>query len=186
MIKSIIMKNQCRKKTKIIWPIFALICSLFSLSSCNESKFLDKPDETNLEFWITEEVKKDDFVKCTFLPGLFGGNIYLDSRYKAIISDDGSSMAVAPEVHVIYTITAYPDYADGGTYVTGIDITDPKINVYGLTMTSSQENISKTMSNFGFTSGENNRWSKNNCVFTFKKSEIIIVAKVTNDKGIIF
>lgn len=180
------MKYQHRKKAKIFLPIFALICSLFSLSSCNESKFLDKPHETNLEFWITEEVKKDDFSKCTFLPGLFGGNMYLDSRYEAIISDDGSSIAVAPEIHVTYTLTAYPDYSDGGTCVTGIDITDPKINVYGLTMNSSQENISNTMSNLGFKNNENNRWSKNNCVFAFEKSEIIIAAKVTNNKGIVF
>lgn len=180
------MKYQYRKKAKILLPIFALICSLFSISSCNESKFLDKPDETNLEFWITEVVKKDDFAKCTFLPGLFGGNMYLDSRYEAIINDDGNSMTISPKVHVIYSITAYPDYADGGTYVTGIDITDPKINVYGLTMDSSQENISNTMSDLGFKNSESNRWSKNNCVFVFKKSEIIITAKVTNNKGIVF
>lgn len=175
---------QCIKNTKVLLTLSAFICTLFSVSSCNESKFLDKPEETNLEFWITEEVDDEQFENCTFLPGLFGGDMYLGSKYKAVFND-GSSMAQEPEVHVVYTVTAYPDYSNGGSYITGIDITDPNINVYGLTMKSSKDEISKTMSNLGFLNDKNNCWSKNNCWFSFG-SGIYIGAHVSNDKGIMF
>lgn len=174
------------KKEKTLIPIATFIFSLFSLCSCNESKFLDKPEETNLEFWITEKVDNNQFANCTFLPGLFGGDMYLDSRYEALISEDGGSMAVAPEIHVVYTVTAYPDYSDNESYITKIDITDPNINVYGFTITSSQDDISKTMNKLGFSSGDTNCWSKNNCMFSFDKSSIHISAKVSNNKGIVF
>ncbi len=173
------------KNLKTLMPLSAVIFSLFSLSSCGESKFLDKPNETNLEFWITEEASHDSFKNCTFLPGLFGGDMYLDSRYEGVIRE-GSLMVEAPEIHVVYTVTSYPDYSDGGSYVTGIDITDPNINVYGLTMKSSKDEISKTLSNLGFLNDKNNCWRKNNCWFTFGGSGIYIGAHVSNDKGYIF
>ncbi len=183
-----IQANRSKTSTsKALFSISALfLMSVSSLSSCNQSKFLDKPNNTNLEFWITEKVEREQLKDCTYLPGSFGASLYLDSRYDAITSNNANSINIAPDVHVTYLLSAYPDYSDGGLYVTSISITDPTINVYGLTMASRTEDIISTMTSIGFSKGAENRYSKNNCVFTFRESEIIIGAEVTNKKGINF
>lgn len=123
---------------------------------------------------------------CTYLPGYFLASLYLDSRYEAITKDGESSTQIAPDIHVTYLISSYPDYSDGGLYVTNIEITDPTIHVYGLTITSSDEEITNTMESLGFLEETENRWNKNNCVFSFHDSGIIIGAAVTNKNGIVF
>ena len=163
----------------------AIFC-LSALCSCSSSKFLEKTDDTNLEFWITEKVSMQHYElsTCTYLPGLFGGSMHLDGRYEAIEGNNG--MLYEPEIHVVYTVTAYPDYADGGQYITSIDITDPEIYVYGLTMNSTVEEVSETMKKMGFKTSTGDRWTKNNCTFSFSTYGIRIGAAVTNKKGIVF
>ena len=81
---------------KIAFTLFSLLA--FTLPSCGgngNSKYLDRPEDTNLEFWITQKVEWKDFEEkgCTFLPGWFGADEYLDSRYQAVEEDGGMPMA---------------------------------------------------------------------------------------------
>jgi len=151
-----------------------LLLVLFSLSylfGCGSSKYLEMPNDTNLEYWITQKVEATDFDNCTFLPGGFGCDKWLDSRYEAINEPDGGTH-FAPDIHVTYIVSAYLDTSSKGNYVTRIEITDPEIYVYGLSMNSTSDVITSTMSNLGFVSNEGERWNKNNCTFTFSSTII--------------
>lgn len=166
--------------TFILFPLTTIL-----IGCSPESKFLDKPDDTNLELWITENVTDTDLLHMTYLPGYFGASEYLDSRYSPIKREDGND--VAPDVHVTYLLTSYPDYSSGGSYVTSIDISDPQIYVYGLSMNSTDSQISNTMSELGFKKRNNyNSWYKNNCFFTFNSFNIHISSAITNNDNIVF
>lgn len=163
------------------------------LSSCSsdpraltKDKILERPDDTNLAFWITQEASDDDFSECTFLPGMWGGNMYLDSKYEAvtITYEDGCKKIVELDVAVVYTITNYPDYSSKTSCVTAISITDPSIQVYGMTMSSHPDEVRHRMLGLGFMQTDEHRYSKNNCVLYFSEKTIGLNAKHTNIEGI--
>ena len=153
--------------------------------------YLDKPNNTNLEYWITQKVNGEDLVNsgCTYLPGWFGAEEYLDSRYDAEISE---GIAVAPLVHVTYLLTGYPDTLDE-TAVTHIEITDPDVNVYGLTFNSTYEDITTSMNGIADSFPTESVFDEcycsfviKNCTFSFLEGKIIIDVPVTNEQGIVY
>lgn len=163
------------------------IVTLVSLCSCSEkSYFLPRPKETNLKYWVTEKLSDDAFSDCTYLPGWVGASEYLDGRYKPVINPDNESMPRAPEIHVTYLVTAYPDLSSSYSCVTSISITDPEIYVYGLTFNSSKDEIEKKMKSMLFTQNSNGAWCQNNCNISFNETSISIGASVTNRNQIIF
>jgi hypothetical protein len=170
-------------KKAAISMIMALL--LLSASSCSFSlnKYLDRPKETNLAYWITQTVTEDDFKDCTLMPSGFGMDVYLDGRYSGEIAEDNS--VILPDVYVCYSASGYPDAVDHYC-VTEIDITDPAINIYGLTMNSTTETVKKTMTSHGFRKLENGNYTKNNVVFSFSKSRIYIHAPSTNKLGVMY
>lgn len=166
-----------------------ILVSLFLLctSSCaSDTIYLTKPTDTNLAFWITEEVSASDFDDCTFLPGGFGVDCYLDSRYIGIDEDDGG-MVSAPDIAVVYHVTGYPDLIDSKA-VTMINITDPDIFVYGLTMLSLLDDVTSTMVERGFKVNQENEhiFVKKNIRFSFGSQGINIYAEKTNKTGIVY
>ena len=117
----------------------ALLFNACSSSKKDSDIYLNRPKDTNLEFWITQRVTFNDLEDkgCTYLPGWMGADEYLDSRYEA---DTSGEMAVAPEIHVTYLVSGYPDTIDDRA-ITHIEITDPTITVYGLTINSTDNEI---------------------------------------------
>ena len=107
---------------KILVFIFCIVFS-FSLIGCTS---ISKP-QTNLEFWIAENVDKIDFSSYQQKYGMFGGNMYYGMGYLPTLDENGQQ--VDPEYYVIYTVTSYPDYMNKTKHVTRIEITDPKIEV---------------------------------------------------------
>ena len=168
--------------------IFISIIPLL-LSGCSLNKFLKRPDDTNLEFWITESCSSEDFRNkgCTYLPGWFGAEEYLDSRYEPIktIEENGYERLSVPEVHVTYLRAGYPDARDGWR-ITHIEITDPTIIVYGLSMNSSKEEIKNRMKELKFKENEYGGYYKNNCTFSFSDEYIVINATSTNNSHIVY
>ena len=145
------------------------------------------PTETDLEFWIEEDVTDFDF-SC-YLPkyGIFGGYEYYGTGYEPTVDADGQQ--TDPEHCVIYTVTNYPDYSINSLHVTCITITDPAVAVYGLTLASSAEEITETMSAKGFAVTETAYGitaKKDNITFSFSENGIIIRAEVTNENGIVY
>ena len=180
-----------KKRTILILLIpFLATLSCASLTDL----YLEKPVDTNLEYWITERVSGQQLLDngCTYLPGWFGAEEYLDSKYEPI--QEEGRMATAPDIHVTYLITGYPDTLDDRA-ITRISITDPTITVYGLTMNSSSEDIVNRMKQVGgkkLDSGEatddNEHYSYliGNCTFIFSKVSIYISAPVTNKYNVVY
>ena len=181
------------KKIKYIIgaTIFALLLGACSSNKKDSDIYLDRPEDTNLEFWITQKASFEDLDNkgCTYLPGWMGADEYLDSRYTADTSGD---MAVAPDIHVTYLVTGYPDTLDDRT-ITHIEITDPSIVVYGLTLNSTDNEIinritDKTNS-FSYVTAVDECYLKftiKNCSFSFMSNKIIIDVPVTNNSGIVY
>ena len=170
---------------------FALLLGACSSVTQNSDIYLDRPEDTNLEFWITQRVTFEDFEEkgCTYLPGWFGADEYLDSRY---IADTSGDMAVAPEIHVKYLVTGYPDTLDDRA-ITRIEITDPSITVYGLTISSTDNEIKNRIDNltnsFSYVMAADEcylNFTINNCSFSFMSKKIIINVPVTNNTGVIY
>lgn len=108
----------------------------------------EMPKNTSLEFWITEDVKDRDWTGHDEIYGWMGAREFLGSAYKKNVDTDGSDQH--PEHYVSYVITAWPDYADGGQFVTDITVTDPAVKVYGLTIASTFEEFDAVFEPLGY------------------------------------
>lgn len=178
------------KTSKLIPAFVSTLPLMATLCSCS-TFYLKKPADTNLDFWITERVERQEFEEkgCTLLPGRFGAAEYLDHRY---VADTSGDMAVAPAVHVTYVLSGYPDAKDKWA-VTRIHITDPEITVYGLTMNSTNTEIEERMAEmtdeFGYYDVNDVRhvsFNVGKCVFDFSSTDITIAVPTTNKEGIIY
>ena len=177
---------------KKISSVLSILAFTLLLCGCSKDKetqasYIDKPIDTNLEFWITQRVtlKEMEEKSCTYLPGWMGADEYLDSRYEA---DTSGSMAVAPDIHVTYLVTGYPDTLDDSA-ITRIEITDPSITVYGLTLESSETEIRERMDNIADSFSKDDSYfmfNIDNCSFMFSLEKITISVPVTNNSGVIY
>jgi len=145
--------------------------------------------ETDLEFWIAENVDNVDFSEHEPKYGIMGGREYYGSGYVPTVDENGEQRD--PEQCVIYTVTSYPDYSSGKSHITRILITDPTVKVYGLTFNSSKEDIKSTMESNGFKLKEyensnGQRFEKGKFYIRFSEKSIVISANVTNILGIQF
>ncbi len=154
----------------------------------------EKPTDTELEFWITEDAGEADFSAHAINPDWMGATEYYGLGYA-----DGD------DEYVSYLVSAYPDYADGGEYVTQITVTDPEVNIMsGLTAASSPDEWEAALTALGCTRDEDEEklgegteyklcWSSEDgkIVFTLAKytdgSAIwSAYAYVSNRNGIVF
>ena len=159
----------------------------------------EMPENTSLEFWITEDVKDRDWTGHDEIYGWMGAREFLGSGYKKNEDPTGSNQH--PEHYVSYVITAWPDYADGGEFVTDITVTDPAVMVYGLTIESTYEEFDAVFEQLGYELS----WSegaiktrvatKDGITFRLTRAvednsdvvpQIRISAEVTNREGIVF
>lgn len=181
---------------KQIVLILALTMLLIIFSSCSgKETTLEMPEDTTLEFWITQDVEDADFTDYNEILGGMGAIQYYGSGYLPALDEDG--YIVEPEYYVKYTITAWPDYADGGQYITSIDFNDPKVTVYGLTVASSYDEFEKIFNEMGYELSEDSskiseRYtaSKKGISFVLEtvdgKQNFSINAEITNKKGIVY
>ena len=161
--------------------------------------FGEMPENTSLEFWITEDVKDYDFSVHDAIYGWMGASEVLGSGYKR--NDDSTFSDQYPDHYVSYVITAWPDYADGGQFVTDITVTDPAVKVYGLTIASTFEEFDAVFEPLGYElswseGSHETRYAKKNGI-TFRLTRAVegdpsvvpvfcITAEVTNREGIMF
>ena len=146
------------------------------------------PSNTNLEFWIAENVDQVDFSKFHEKYGLFGGNEYYGTGY--VPTRDEHGQQVDPEHYVLYTVTSYPDYADKEQHITHIYITDPNVEFYGISLNSSFDEFTELIRQQGFEITESNdiavKAEMGSVWVTFTAQWIRIGVEVTNEHGIIF
>lgn len=135
--------------------IAAALAACFLFAACKSDKAariaLEEAikNETDLEFFILDDVADADFSAFQEIYGVFGARRYAPKRYG--ISESGIiSEQQIPEQCVLYTVSAWPDHADGGAFVTDITITDPKVRLFGLTVDSTAEEFIKKCEQLGF------------------------------------
>ena len=159
----------------------------------------EMPKNTSLEFWITEDVKDQDWTGHDEIYGWMGAREFLGSGYKKNEDPTGSNQH--PEHYVSYVITAWPDYADGGEFVTDITVTDPVVKVYGLTVASTYEEFDAVFEPLGYELSwsdgaiETRVATKNGITFRLTRAvednpNVVpmfrISAEVTNREGIVY
>ena len=159
----------------------------------------EMPKNTALEFWITEDVKDRDWTGHDEIYGWMGAREFLGSGYKKNEDPIGSNQH--PEHYVSYVITAWPDYADGGEFVTDITVTDPAVTVYGLTIASTYEEFDAVFEQLGYelswseSAIETRVATKDGITFRLTRAvednpDVVpvfsITAEVTNREGIVF
>lgn len=108
----------------------------------------EMPKNTSLEFWITEDVKDYDWTGHDEIYGWMGAREFLGIEYEK--NEDPNGADQPPEHYVSYVISAWPDYADGGQFVTAITITDPAVTIYGLTIASTYEEFDAVFEPLGY------------------------------------
>lgn len=108
----------------------------------------EMPTNTSLEFWITDDVKNYDWTGHDEIYGWMGAREFLGSGYKKV--EDANASEQHPEHYVSYVISAWPDYADGGEFVTDITVTDPAVTIYGLTIASTYEEFDAVFEPLGY------------------------------------
>lgn len=138
---------------KRIITLLLCVIVLMTLAGCSSNK-LEKP-ETNLEFWIGENVDDVDFSQYQehYRYGFMGsGRQYYGTGYVPTTDEDGKQLD--PEYCVIYTVAPFPYYTSKKCHITEIYISDPDVTVYGLTINSSNEDIQEIMTSNGFESVE--------------------------------
>mgnify|MGYP003300951941 CR=1 FL=1 len=163
--------------------VLSLILCLLCLTSCTVPS---KDPNTNLEFWITENVADYDFSSYIYIPS-FGGCSYVNSKYKVVY--DENNIPTFPEYYVEYSVGAYPDYSSALNYITHITIQDPEIHVYGITINTSIEEAASILKNNGYKVelNDSNTYLSaeyGKCTITKGQYSIDIRVDVTNKFGI--
>lgn len=143
---------------------------------------------TNLEFWIRDNVDGFDFSEYQKKYGIFGGREYYGKGYTPTLDEYGAQ--IDPEHCVLYTITSYPDYSDREKHITHILITDPEIEIYGLTVNSTPEEFEARLSELGFnkvgSGAKSIKMEMGNVWISLMDKQIRINANVENREGIVF
>ena len=159
------------------------IFTVLALVRGGPSKVPPRPQDTSLEFWLCDDMWEFDWSGHDEIGGWFGAREYLGTGYRAV---DGRR----PETRVSYILTAWPDYADGGSYVTTIEITDPAVSVYGLTVNSEPEEFQRVMESMGYemrSDADGDQTAvRGDFSFTLRQGELRISARVSNRDGIVF
>ena len=160
--------------------------------------------ETDLEFFILDDVIDADFSGFQEIYGWFGAREYAPKRYG--IPDANPDLQQIPEQCVVFKVSAWPDHADGGAFVTDITVTDPKVRLFGLTIDSTAEEFIEKCKPLGYKKVDKpDVWDQagvNSIEFacvksndgkyyiilekTAERSYIRIMAPVSNRSGIIF
>ena len=186
---------------RICSAVFAAVLVLCSVGCAKEETdvYYTKPEGSGLDFWICEDVHDADFSGFSTLSGTIGSKQYVNGRYAlGPIEPDG--YRELPEKYVSYTVSAWPDYADGGEFVTQIVITDPSVKLFGVSVESTMEEFIAAMTKNGFDVREHNddigvamRFAYSpdgkyyvSYIITHDIRRIVVNAPIENREGIVF
>jgi len=112
-----------------------------------EYEALPKP-ETNLEFWVGENVDDFDFSKHVEDVGWMGATGYFGLGYLPTYDENGGQLD--PEKSVLYLVTRFPDYSSESRHISEIRITDPLVHAYGITLNTPNEDAARGLEEAGF------------------------------------
>lgn len=178
------------KMKKSFVALVTLGCLVFvtcAVMASTRPYFPPRPEDTALEFWICDDVSSIDWSGHDEITGWMGAQEFLGKDYHM------STQGERPNVRVSYLLTAWPDYADGGQYVTTIEITDPAVSVYGLTVESEPTEFERVMMSMEYkvelADNSIQRAVRDGFTFTIYRGDtpkFIISAEISNREGICF
>ena len=147
------------KKLSVIIAAALAACFLFAACSGVNDKAAQialeeaLKTETDLEFFILDDVANADLSEFQEIYGGFGASRYAPKRYG--IPEGSIKEQQLPDQCVVFIVSAWPDYADGGAFVTDITITDPKVRLFGLTVDSTAEEFIEKCELLGYKKADN-------------------------------
>ncbi len=113
--------------------------------------FIERPEDTNLEFWITEKFDESQLSPYHFkLYDPYGGYTFYGTGYQPINYNHHDLYYEPPEYYVEYDFTGYPNFVDE-LHISRIKITDPSVRVFGLTINSPIEEYKEVFKKYNFT-----------------------------------
>jgi len=179
--------------------LIVLLMFLFILTGCavqrNEKVITDINEHSNFTYplltVVTDEVKSD----FNIMDG-FGMYELIDPNCDPYNDDINLYMQDNPTT--FYTVTAYPDFADGGSYITAIrtsDPSDPTLHIYDLSVGDimTMDEITTYMATLGFSHDSDiaSFYSKERTMLRVYLSEGVIIQlyvriDIMNRMGMIF
>ncbi|MDE7463713.1 MAG: hypothetical protein K2M48_01675 [Clostridiales bacterium] len=140
-----------KTKRSIICILACALClTAPGLCGCADDKVLERPKDTDLEFWITDKVSEEALKNHYRIPG-FGCEMFFGKDYQPN-EINGENSEIEPDHCVVYTVTAYPDYSSNNGHidtVTHIKITDPNVSIYGVTCNSTFDEFDAVFKDLG-------------------------------------
>ena len=130
--------------------LLSMLTLMFSSCGSNKDVKLEKPEDTNLEYWLLYNPYNKNWTELPnkYCHENFMWKSYLAQGYEPVIDEDGNLSA--PQHCVIYSTGNYPLSDMGLKRITSISITDPQVSVFGLTINSTREEIDEVMTKNGF------------------------------------
>lgn len=187
-----------KKSVVIVAAIIVITVLTLMLAGCNPLD--EKPEDTSLGYWIKQDVKGEEDLGHRLPPEEFGSTeTYLAKEYEPRYCDIHGYVIGLPEEYVVYKVGAYPDLSDGGRFITGIEITDRSVSVFGITVESSGADFESVFKDMGCEVSVENR-ANGDKVMSAEKGDVTISltnpaegrryikisVEVTNKTGIVY
>jgi len=136
------------RKLKIILLVFMLLLSGCS-KQASETIIKDISDNSNFEYELLTVVTEEIESKFNVMEG-FGVRILMDTNIDP--DNDNIDVYMLNNPTTYYYVTAYPDYMNGGSYVTKIETSDPEIYIYDFSVGDlyTEDAITEYMETLGF------------------------------------
>jgi hypothetical protein len=133
--------------------ILPLLLSAVSFSGCkpifSEKIVEDINENSNFEIALLTPADEADFSNFNTVPGM-GITGYYNKKYDEYLVEG------IHERYVQYDVSTYPTIVVGKQYVTGIEIKDPDVHIYGYTVGDSSQAFSDFLEDKGFDEFYNN------------------------------
>ena len=132
------------KKGLIFVPLLIVVASFSSCKPILSEKIVEDINEnSNFEIALLTPADEVDFSDFNTVPGM-GITGYYNKKY------DQYLVSGELERYVQYDITTYPRIMFGEQYVTGIEIKDPDVHMYGYSVGDNSQDLADFLESKGF------------------------------------
>ena len=162
---------------KIVCEMILTACCLLFGVGCSlqtDAIVKDINQNTNLEIKLLVKAEDSLFDENYESIGGFGITGYFDKKYGENYAENSDAIDA---YSVIYHVTSYPDVLLGKACVTGIEITDPAITLYGYSVGDSVDGVADFFIDKGY-----EKTYDNSHLFKFNKGKIQIRIGVNNEE----
>lgn len=135
--------------------ILIILLFVFLLTGCvkqrTENAVENLNENSNFEYGLLIEITSDIKTQFNISPG-FGVYTLYDLSIQIDIQQEHILSYIDEYETTTYDVTSYPDYSNGGEYITMIWTTDPEIHIYDLSVGDSymEEELNEYMIYLGF------------------------------------